>query len=280
MADHIGGDILGALLGGVIGAIGGFLVGGPGGMVAGALLGGAQGVTTAEGLMNAGDAAALAKANTGTPTPPPAVAPTPTTPTAPNAPTGPQTPAPSTPPTSYAQSDMDIAYQKAAEAELQIQSTQQQLGQTLLNQQVSEIQSEGSIKEYAAGRGLKMEGSPLMQLIVQQQTGKATATFTEEQGAAALTGMGIARQTAFDAANLAAKENIQYIDQNLSNAWLTAFTNTINIASSMVGSFWNPSTENKAVSDTSFFGGYDYGQGYPNANAFGGGFMVPGSGYG
>jgi hypothetical protein len=174
-------------------------------------------------------------------------------------------------PNPVATDEAAIAKERYAEAGIQINATQEQLGQTILNQKIAEVQSEGSIRAYASGRGLKMEGSPLMQMIVQQQIGAQTEAFTERQGVAAIAGMGLQRQSAYDAAALSGKETLQYADTQLSNAWLTSFTNAINTATSMVSSFWNPSTENKAVSDTAFFGGYNYGGG-GNANAFGGGF--------
>ena len=151
------------------------------------------------------------------------------------------------------QSQGDIAKERAAEAELQIKQSQEQLGQQMLTEQSAEIMSEGGIRASAAARGLKMEGSPLMQLVVQQQLGKETMGFTERQGAASIAGMGISRQASYDAAALAGKEQIQYADQQLSDAWLSSFTNTLNLASGMVSKFWNPSTGAATSSDMAYW---------------------------
>ena len=151
-------------------------------------------------------------------------------------------------PSVNAQTQADIAKERAAEAELQINQSQEQLGQQMLTEQSAEIVSEGGIRASAAARGLKMEGSPLMQLVVQQQLGKETMGFTERQGAASIAGMGISRQASYDAAALAGKEQIQAADEQLSNAWLSSFTNTLNLASGMVSKFWNPSTGSASTS--------------------------------
>ena len=99
-----------------------------------------------------------------------------------------------------------------------------------------------------------MEGSPLMQLVVQQQLGKETMGYTERQGAASIAGRGISRQASYDAAALAGKEQIQAADEQLSDAWLSSFTNTLNLASGMVNTFWGKtSSSSSSLSDTAYW---------------------------
>jgi hypothetical protein len=233
ITSEVGGYILGGLeiVGGAIAGVAGVLTGNV------ALIGlGVSGVTAGIGSIGAQEAAnekeKQTEENVGDFSSP-----------APSIPgTSPTTADNGSTPSVNAQTQADIAKERAAEADLQINQSKEQLSQQMLTEQSAEIVSEGGIRASAAARGLKMEGSPAMQLIAQQELGKETMRFTESQGAAAISGMGISRQASYDAAALAGKEQIQYADQQQSNAWLSSFTNFLKLSSSMVDKFWNPSS--------------------------------------
>ena len=148
---------------------------------------------------------------------------------------------PSTP-SVHGQTEADIAKERYAEAETEIETVKGQIGQTILGEKASEIQAEGGIRASAAARGLKLEGSPLMQLIAQEDAGKKAVTYTQTQGIGIITGMQQGAQASYDAAALAGKEQLDYADQELSSAWLGAFTSLLSSAASMVDKFWNPNS--------------------------------------
>ena len=221
-------DVAAGVVGAVVGAVGGFLVGGPGGAVVGGIAGAAEGVSLSEQQHAAQTAHDQAVANAG--------------------PSNPSNPAPvntggagttATDPTTQATNASTIAAERYAEAETSIGSMQSQLDTAVLGEKVSEIQSEGSITASAASRGLKMEGSPLMQLIAQKNAGASGIAYTEQQGTASISGAQTGAQSGFDAAMLARKENLQYADQQLSNAWLSSFSQAINFGTSMMKG-WTP----------------------------------------
>jgi hypothetical protein len=158
-------------------------------------------------------------------------------------------------PNPQGQSEADIAKERYAEAQTSIGEMQGQLDQTVLAQKVAEVQAEGGITASTAARGLKMEGSPLMQLIAQQQAGKSAIGYTEQQGAAVVMGARTGAQASYDAAALSGKEQIQYADQQLSNAWLGLFTGVMNTAAKGVDKFWQLSS-----SSSDSYGGVDFSE--------------------
>ena len=133
-----------------------------------------------------------------------------------------------------AQNEAAIAQERYAESQTEIGEMSQRLDQTVLNEKTQELQAEGGIRASAAARGLKLEGSPMMQLIAQQSSGQQGISFTEQQGAASIMGARTGAQASLDAANLAAQEQLQYADQQLSNAWLESFTGALNLGASMI----------------------------------------------
>ena len=141
---------------------------------------------------------------------------------------------------------------------------QGQLDQTVLNEKVAEIQAEGGITASAAARGLKMEGSPMMQLLAQKQAGATTVGYTQQQGEATLMGARTGAQAAWNTANLKGQEQISDADAEMSNVWLSSFTDVLNTSAGMVSKFWNPTsaaaelpTENQSYwQDPSYMGEY------------------------
>ena len=59
---------------------------------------------------------------------------------------------------------------------------------------IGEIQAEGAISASVAARGLKMEGSPLMQMMSEQQRATTALNYTKQQGTAAISGAGTGLQ--------------------------------------------------------------------------------------
>lgn len=164
-----------------------------------------------------------------------------------------------TAPSVVGKSEADIAAEKYQEQQTLLASEQAQLGQTVLGEKVSEVTAEGGIRASAAARGLKLEGSPMMQLLVQQQTGKTAVQMTETQGRAALSAGQEAAQAMYDTSALYGKEQLQYAQQQTDTAWMNAFTFVLGQAQGAVSKFWNPSTAEPAAQSA----GYSYSQPLP-----------------
>ncbi len=253
VTSDIGGYILGGLefVGGAALALGGLATGDPLLVLAGVGVAGA-GVETAEKQAAANKQEAQTVANVGDFSNPPTV------------PTTAGGGASSTGPVVQQTTEAGIAAERYAEAQTSIGSMQAQLDQTVLNEKVAENQAEGGITASAAARGLKMEGSPMMQLLAQKQAGATTVGYTEQQGEATLMGARTGAQASFDAAALAGTEQLQYADQQMSNAWLSSFTDVLNTSAGMVKNFWNPTsaaaelpTENESYwQDPNYMGDY------------------------
>jgi hypothetical protein len=247
VTSDIGGYILGGLefVGGAALALGGLATGNPLLVAAGVGVAG-EGVSTAEKQAAANKQEAQTVANVGDFSAPPTV---------PTTAGGGSSAGPAVQQTTEA----GIAAERYAEAQTSIGSMQAQLDQTVLNEKVAEIQAEGGITASAAARGLKMEGSPMMQLLAQQQAGATTVGYTQQQGTAAITGQRTGAQASFDAAALAGKEQLQYADEQMSNAWLSSFTDVLNTSAGMVSKFWNPTSAaaETAGSDNFFAGSSD-----------------------
>ncbi len=185
--------------------------------------------------------------NQGASTPTPTT--TPTTPTSPNVSTNAQTWA-------------DIARERYYAQETQIGSMQEQLGAEVGGLETQETQTEGGIRASAAVRGLKLEGSPLMQLISQQEAGQRGIGYAQRQGAAAIEGAGTSAQAGYDAAILAAKENQESLQADLTSSWLQSFSDimsTAQFAMGMPGANWTPSQSEGPTYDLAPAGNYwDY----------------------
>jgi hypothetical protein len=117
-------------------------------------------------------------------------------------------------------------------------------GQEILNMKVEEATIEGNIRYKAAARGLRMEGTPTMQLQAQQQTANSAIGFAERQFAGSISGMDWTAQAAIDKAALAQKENIQNINfteaENQSSAWVGAFSSALSFGKSLLSLYWTP----------------------------------------
>ncbi len=148
-----------------------------------------------------------------------------------------------------------IASERYSEAETQIGSMQAQLGQTVLGEKVAETTSEGAITAGAAARGLKLSGSPLMQLISQKQAGAQAIQYTQNQGVAAIQGAQTGAQASYNAAALSGQEELQYANQEVSNAWLSAFGSAIQAGGALTAQFFKASPTQSA--DVGGYGGPD-----------------------
>jgi len=161
----------------------------------------------------------------------------------------------SAPPVVTQTNEAGIAAERYSEAETQIGSMQAQLGQTVLGEKVAETTSEGAITAGAAARGLKLSGSPLMQLISQKQAGAQAIQYTQNQGVAAIQGAQTGAQASYNAAALSGQEELQYANQEVSNAWLSAFGSAIQAGGALTAQFFKASPTQSA--DVGGYGGPD-----------------------
>ena len=174
---------------------------------------------------------------------------------------GASTPTPVTTPTTptsagvstNAQTWADIARERNYAAQTQIGSMQEQLGQEVGGLETQETTAEGQVRASAAGRGLKLEGSPLMQLIAQKGAGAQAIGYAQRQGAAAIEGAGTQAQASYDSAILAANENKMYQEAGLQSQWLQSFSDVMTAAEwtmGLPGANWTPQN-NQPSTDTS-----------------------------
>lgn len=161
----------------------------------------------------------------------------------------------SAPPVVTQTNEAGIAAERYSEAETQIGSMQAQLGQTVLGEKVAETTSEGAITAGAAARGLKLSGSPLMQLISQKQAGAQAIQYTQNQGVAAIQGAQTGAQASYNAAALSGQEELQYANQEVSNAWLSAFGSAMTTGGALTAQFFKASPTQSA--DVEGYGGPD-----------------------
>lgn len=121
--------------------------------------------------------------------------------------------------------EQEIAGQINQEYQTEIQSTEAQQAQALGGLQAKEVAAEGSIKASTAARGLKLgTGSALMELVTQQERGGQAVQYQRSQGNAAISGMQQEQLVSLGKSALSATEQQQQNSQNMSNAWLQAFT--------------------------------------------------------
>ena len=150
-----------------------------------------------------------------------------------------------------ASTEAQISQERYAASQTAIGSQQAQLAQQIGQEKIAETQAEGGITANTAARGLKLEGSPLMQLIAQKQSGANAIQYTQQQGTATIKGYQTAAQAALDTAALSGQEQIQQANNAVDTAWLTAFTGVIGAATNMVETFWKPSAQSSSPN-------YDY----------------------
>ena len=174
-------------------------------------------------------AADVANLGTGTYTQPTATTPTGTTPA--GTPSGGGVAAPGA--STY--DETTYANEKYAESMAQVGEMEESGGAQILGLQTQETMTEGSIRASAAARGLKLEGSPLMQLIAQQSNAQQSVGLAERQLAASAAGAGNEATTNLNNALAGIRAGVSdinyYANQDISNAWLSAFTSTIDFAS-------------------------------------------------
>jgi hypothetical protein len=88
-----------------------------------------------------------------------------------------------------------------------------------------EMVVQGRITASSAARGIKVgSGSALAQLLSQRQTYQTAATYQAQQGAASVAGVAQEQDVAYATAQWNIDNSINQANQDMSNAWLSAFT--------------------------------------------------------
>jgi hypothetical protein len=123
----------------------------------------------------------------------------------------------------------------AQEYELEIGSTYQQNLQALGTLTSQETGREGATRANAAARGIKMgSGSALAQLLSERQSYQTAYNYQSQQGAAATYGMFQEETVSIGKSEYGMQENQVAASQELSNAWLSAFTFATNTATDIM----------------------------------------------
>ena len=161
--------------------------------------------------------------------------------------------------------DEQTVVNERADAANLAQVTYEEQGLTSIeNLKVQEQQQEGAIVAGAAARGLKLSGSPLYQLNAQKEAGATAIGSAETQFSLGDRAQSEQTLAGFNAGVLNMSNQDLAIQTDLSNQWLSSFTNLINTASSFLGKFWNPaqtmqSTGNNWNTNSAY---YQSGAGY------------------
>ena len=158
--------------------------------------------------------------------------------------------------------DEQTVVNERADAANLAQVTYEEQGLTSIeNLKVQEQQQEGAIVAGAAARGLKLSGSPLYQLNAQKEAGATAIGSAETQFSLGDRAQSEQTLAGFNAGVLNMSNQDLAIQTDLSNQWLSSFTNLINTASSFLGKFWNPaqtmqSTGNNWNTNSAYDPGY------------------------
>jgi len=121
--------------------------------------------------------------------------------------------------------EQEIANSVAEEYKTEIQSTEAQQATAIGGLKAKEQAAEGQITANTAARGLKLgKGSALMELVTQQERGAQAVQYQTQQGGAAISGMQQEQAVSLGKAALEATKQEQQNAQDISNAWLQAFT--------------------------------------------------------
>jgi hypothetical protein len=105
---------------------------------------------------------------------------------------------------------------------------------------LQERRQESGIVAGAAARGLRLEGSPLYQLHAQQMAGASAIGAAKQEFALGDTAQRTSNLASYNAGLLNMSDKTLSIQTDLSNQWLSSFTNLVNLGSSFIGKFWNP----------------------------------------
>jgi len=240
---HAVGDVIGAVVGGIVGGVVGFVGSGfnPVGAVVGAVEGGIQGVTAAEGIQSAQDKANEVKHDTTTTTTTSSTSTSTSTSAGGGASTN-SKPGPDGTPTALAPDDpkaktptqLDLANEQWAQYNLQMSQMKEQIGTQVLGMKAQELSAESSMRASTALRGLKLEGSPAVQLYAQAQAGAQAIKYAEDTGAASLAGDEEAQALAADKFRWSAAQQLQQADTAVSDAWVNALSAGLNTASGIM----------------------------------------------
>ncbi len=136
--------------------------------------------------------------------------------------------------------EQTVVNERADAANLAQVSYEEQGLTSIENLKVQEQQQEGAIVAGAAARGLKLSGSPLYQLNAQKEAGATAIGSAETQFSLGDRAQSEQTLAGFNAGVLNMSNQDLAIQTDLSNQWLSSFTNLINTASSFLGKFWNP----------------------------------------
>ena len=136
--------------------------------------------------------------------------------------------------------EQTVVNERADAANLAQVSYEEQGLTSIENLKVQEQQQEGAIVAGAAARGLKLSGSPLYQLNAQKEAGATAIGSAETQFSLGDRAQSEQTLAGFNAGVFNMSNQNLAIQTDLSNQWLSSFTNLINTASSFLGKFWNP----------------------------------------
>lgn len=132
----------------------------------------------------------------------------------------------------------DLAVAQAELSASQISQYREKAGFELFTQMVRETQIESTIKASSAQRGLRFEGSPLMQLKTQQQASKTVVGEEKNQMAATAASMQNQANIQYGQFLNAQSLDIYYYNQAQSNLWLNAFSSIMGMGTSFLNTFW------------------------------------------
>jgi len=124
----------------------------------------------------------------------------------------------------------DVVKNEYASDVAAINAQESALGRTVGQMQTQESQAEGSIKASAAGRGIKLTGSPLMQLISQQTGGDAAIQFEKSQGESAIQGARTSAEAWYSGSLVNIQEKNWQLQADVTNQWLQTFSDFASIA--------------------------------------------------
>jgi hypothetical protein len=124
----------------------------------------------------------------------------------------------------------DVVKNEYASDVAAINAQQSALGQKIGSMQTQESQAEGTIKASAAGRGIKLTGSPLMQLISQQTGGESAIQFEQSQGESALQGAQTSASAWYSGSLIGIQKQNWQLQQDVTNQWLQTFADVASIA--------------------------------------------------
>ena len=143
--------------------------------------------------------------------------------------------------TQYIPNAQDVIDERADAANLALVAYEQQGLTSIMNLKLQEKQQESGISFGAAARGLKLEGSPLYQMVSQKSAGERAIGGAETQYRLGEKAQQVSNLASYNAGLLSMSNTNLNIQTNLQNEWLASLSDLINMSSSFLGRFWNPS---------------------------------------